>query len=238
MVRALSSPNPIAVVDAAVRSVLAAQGAVRGLAFDGHRTEVFGGRLLALRHAEALPAATRTVGVAPGTVVTPLARDLLKSRAIAVRWIGKQDVAQVKHPGEWAFAIEGATESGTIAALRRVLLEDDWSELSGSLPAVARWVAAESVRGALVVTDDASVAVWRACRIAGVRAACPADPDAVARAAGRLGLNLLVVEPAGKSISWMRQLALTLRRGGAPVPPQECELVESEREECRCGSPR
>jgi hypothetical protein len=32
-------------------------------------------------------------------------------------------------------------------------------------------------------------------------------------------MNLLVVEPAGKSISWMRQLAKAFRSAGAPRVP-------------------
>jgi hypothetical protein len=209
----------IAEVDAAVRSVLATQG--RGPQV-GHReagSEVFGERLFALRHAEALGGETREVRVAAATVVTPLARDLLKKRGIAIRLVSKTEVARVKNPGEWGFAIEGSAGSGMVAALRRGWLEEDWSELGASLEEAVQWVVEVPDRGALVVSDEASVAVWRACQVAGVRAASVAEPDAVARAVRRLGVNLLVVEPSGKSISWMRQLGLTFRRAGAPVPP-------------------
>src|SRR5258708_40219297 len=74
----------IAEVDAAVQSVLATQG--RGPQ-GGHGEagpEVFGERLFALRHAEALGGGTREVRVAAATVVTPLARDLLKKLGIAI----------------------------------------------------------------------------------------------------------------------------------------------------------
>jgi hypothetical protein len=217
----------IAEVDAAVRSVLATRGrgAEGDRPADADGAKVFAGRLFALRHAEALAGATREVRVAAGTVVTPLARDLLRKRGIAIRLVSKAEVARFKHPGEWGFTIasEDPAESGMIAALRRAWLEDDWMELEASLDLAARWVIEDPHRGALVVSDEASVAVWRACQIAGVRAASVHEPDAVARAVRRLGVNVLVVEPSGKSISWMRQLGLTFRRGGAPVSPGEFE---------------
>lgn len=224
----------IAEVDSAVRAVLATLG--RGPRPDRREAggDVFADRLFALRHAEALPSSTHEVRVAPGTVVTPMARDLLKKRGIALRLVAKGELAGVKHPGVWGFAIEGPAESGTIAALRRVLLDEDWAELESSPDEAARWVAEAPERGALVVTDEASVAVWRACQVDGVRAACVVDPDAVARAVRRLGVNLLVVEPSGKSISWMRQLGLTFRRTGAPSVPARFDREEGR----RCGSPR
>jgi hypothetical protein len=224
----------IAQVDAAVRSVLATRGRGPRTERRGVETEVFAGRLFSLRHAEALAGGTREVRVAAGTVVTPLARDLLKKRGVAIRLVSKGEIARVEHPGEWGFAIEDGTGSGMVAALRRGWLEDDWRELGASLDEAACWVAEAADRGALVVSDEASLAVWRACQIAGVRAASVADPDAVARAVRRLGVNLLVVEPSGKSISWMRQLGLTFRRAGAPAPPEGLDREER----YGCGSPR
>src|SRR4051812_36476955 len=91
----------IAEVEAAVRSVLATRGHGPRTEQTEAGTEVFAERLFALRHAEVLTAATRAVRVAPGTVVTPLARDLLKRRGIAIRLVSKGEVARVTHPGVW-----------------------------------------------------------------------------------------------------------------------------------------
>jgi hypothetical protein len=234
-----SSLSRIAAVDAAVRAVLGTAGRGREDRTRESQPEpdpgltVFAGRLLAHRHAESLPAATRAIGIAPGTVVTPLARDALKGRAITVRFLSRGEFSQTRDPGEWGFAIDEPSDAGPglIAAMRRGWIEDDWTELEGSPERAARWVLDRPHRGALVVTDEASVAVWNACRIDGVRAASAADPDAVARAVRRLGVNLLVVEAPGKSISWMRQLGQTFRRGGAPSPPHDLEVS-------RCASPR
>src|SRR5262249_16808557 len=114
-----------------------------------------------------------------------------------------------------------------------------WTELEGAPGTAARWLAEDPQRGALVVTDEASVAVWRACQIAGVRAAAAADVDAVARAVRRLGMNLLVVEAPGKAISWLRQLGATFRRAGTPVALRpDVMTTDARKEACRCESPR
>jgi pyruvate/2-oxoglutarate dehydrogenase complex dihydrolipoamide acyltransferase (E2) component len=190
-----TAPALIAEVDAAVRSVLATQGRDCEATLGGPACGVgrFAGTLFSLRHAEAVAAGTREVRVAPRTVVTPLARDLLKQRGIALRQVAEGEAARVVHAGEWAFANEGAAESGLVAALRRALLDESWIALEAPPGAAARWVAEAPHRGALVVTDEASVSVWRACQVAGVRAASADDPDGVARAVRRLGVNLLVV---------------------------------------------
>jgi hypothetical protein len=163
------------------------------------------------------------VQIAPGTVITPLARDMLKRLGIAIRLTSASHSAMALARGEWAFAIE--TESGTTHALRRALLDDPrpWAELEASLEAVIAWLLGEPGRGAMVITGDAAVAVWRSCQVPGVRAASAAEPADVARAVSSLGINLLVVEPAGKPIAWMKQLGTAFRQSGAPVAPQDLE---------------
>ncbi len=71
----------------------------------------------------------------------------------------------------------------------------------------------------MFITFDAAVTVWRACQVRGVRAAAAVEPGDVYRAARTLGLNMLVIEPSGKSISWMRQMGSAYRQAGAPRVP-------------------
>lgn len=207
-------------VEAAVRSVLFDR---RGGSEAKRRDELFADRLLSLRHAEALPAGVREVRVAPGTVVTPLARDFLKQRGIALRIVARAEAEGAREPGEWGLAI--GVDSGAVSALRRALLDEarPWFDLGDASDAAARWVAVSPSRGALLLAEEASVTVWRACRIPGVRAALACDVDAVDRAIRRLGVNLLVVEPAGKSISLMKQMSRIYRNAGAPRTPRGLE---------------
>jgi hypothetical protein len=220
----------IAEVDAAVRSVLRLGPESREARSNG-----FAGRLLALRHVELVAPGQHEICVAPGTVVTPLARDLLKRRGITLRQVAVEQGERVSRIGEWGLAIDASAASGVVAALRRALSEEMWSELEPTSGSAARWVAEAAHRGALLLTAEASVAVWQACQVAGVRAAVADDPDAVARAVRHLGVNLLVVEPLGKSISWVRHLGATFRSAGAPVRPPG---IDDRTEGCRCGSPR
>jgi len=181
------------------------------------RSEVFVERLFALRHAEAVDGGSDEVRVLAGTVVTPLARDLLRRRRIGLRVVSgrEAELARGRDRGEWGFAID--SRSGQVEALRRLLLGGrDWAEIE---PDSAGWVTGGAGRGAFVIADEASVATWRASRVEGVRAASVCDPDAVSRAIRHLGANLIVVEPAGKSIYLLKQIGERFRLGGAPRVP-------------------
>ena len=198
---AIARDAEIARVLDAVRWVLGGVARSRSV-----QPSVFPERLLALRHVESLAAGDRELCVAPGTVVTPLARDELKRRGIAVRWISRHEVDAVSRRGEWAFVIEG--EGGVLSALRRSWLDgaEGWRELA-ALPDAVRWVAESGERGVLLVTEQAAVAVWRANQVAGVRAASAETSAAVDRAIRSLGVNLLAVEPEGKPLPLLKQLA-------------------------------
>ncbi|AMV38034.1 hypothetical protein [Planctomyces sp. SH-PL62] len=230
--------DPIRAVDEAVRSVLAGLFASRtrplarpnpvpAKAPATPSESVFTDRLFSLRHAEALAADAGSVRIAAGTVVTPLARDLLKRRGIVVRLAGAAEVAAAPR-GEWAFAVEPG--AGWLDALQRSFLEDAglWRELEASVDAAVEWLEGGEGRGVFLVTSDGATAVWRACRAPGVRAAFAAEPADVHRATQTLGANLIVVDPAGKSIAWIKQLATAFRRAGAPR-----DLIETCREDGR-----
>jgi hypothetical protein len=210
-------------VNAAVMAVLAEFGRSRRAADRGTRGpsdgHVFVDRLFSLRHAEALGDGRAEVRLAAGTVVTPLARDFLKRQRVAIRVVSAReaDGFRARAAGEWGFAIE--SRSGQAEAIRRALL-DDWAEVGPDAVAAAHWVVDGQGRGALVVADEASVASWRSGRVEGIRASTVTEPEAVTRSVRHLGANLIVVEPAGKSIYLLRQLAERFRRGGAPVAPE------------------
>jgi len=220
-------PDPISIVAAAVRAVLDDR---LGSARSDRRASapVFADRLFSLRHAEALMPGTSVLRVAPGTVVTPLARDLLKRQGVVVQLAGIAEFEATAR-GEWAFAIDSG--HGPVEALRRSLLEDAgrWAELGPSIGAIAGWIQASEGRGVLLATTDGAVAVWRACQAPGVRAALATEPDDIRRASRTLGANLIVVEPAGKSPSWLRQLATAFRQAGAPRVPEHASWYEETR---------
>ena len=183
--------------------------------------DVFVDRLFSLRHAEAIGDVDE-IRVVAGTVVTPLAKDLLKRRRIGLRFVSGREAALARslHEGEWGLAIE--SRSGQVEAIRRMLL-DDWSEVGPDPVEAAHWIIEGDGRGAFVVTDEASVATWRASRIEGIRPSTVADPEAVSRSIRALGANMIVVEPSGKSIYLLKEIGERFRRGGAPVIPEWLE---------------
>jgi len=212
----------LAEVDAAVRAVLSDRFASAGTYASKRQeigTDIFAGRLLSLSQAEALVSGTKAVKVAPGTVITPLARDYLKHRGITVQFVAKGEVERTRNLGEWGFAID--SHSGVIEAFRLGLLSEneDWHEVGTTLEHAITWLTENDRRGVMHLTDEASVAVFRGCQSPTVRAALAYDVESASRAVRRLGVNLLVVEPSGKSIAALRQLALTFRRAGGPVAP-------------------
>jgi hypothetical protein len=194
----------------------------------GNECHTFCENLFAVRHVEALPSATRVVRMPAGTVVTPLAAELLGQRGIFIRPIGQAVMASAAR-GEWAFAISPQAELSTVQALCRSLLEDShvWHELEPTLERVTSWLVEREGRGAMFITFDAVVTVWRACQVRGVRAATAVEPAEVRRASRALGLNLLVLEPSGKSIHLMKQMGTAFRQAGAPRIPDELREDQS-----------
>ena len=215
--------NPTwAEVNAAVLAVLAgwnrAAGRGRSPMCDGQaRPEVFADRLLGVRRAAGLLDRAE-VRVLPGTVITPLARDLLRRQGVAVRVASGRDAAAARAQdlGEWGFAIEGTRQTGLAEALRQHWLDDGWVAIEGEAPA---WVAEAEGRGAVILADEAAPAAWRANRVEGIRAASVGDVDEAARAIRHLGANVLVVEPIARPVHLIRQIARHFRAAGAPVAP-------------------
>ena len=224
----MNLPGPSLIdVDAAVKAVLAEMFPVHRKAggldtYQKPGVEVFAGSLVSLNQAEILSPSIFELLIAPGTVVTPLARDYLKRRGVAIRFVARSEVARVRNAGEWGFAIESERNRGILEAFRRGLLDgaECWLEVGASVDDAMNWVAEAEGRGALVLADEASAAVYRACRRPLVRASTAIDVDSVSRAVRALGINLLVVEPAGKSIAFMQQLGRAFRRHGGPTVPE------------------
>jgi hypothetical protein len=230
--RARAGDDPIGEVDAAVRAVLAERKSVLRPATQADG-QVHLDRLFSVRHAEALPRGTKILRIGPGTVVTPLARDLLRRQGISIL-LGLPEPTKAAD-GEWAFSIAIHSEGGILQALQRALIEDprSWIALPAGLPAATAWLQAATGRGVLFVTPEPAVVVWKACQVPGVRAALVHEAAEVHNATRGLGVNLLVIEPTGKSISWIKQLGQAFRRSGAPRLPEELRLEEDPCESLR-----
>lgn len=251
-VRSFERDDLITAVEAAVRAVLAERDgsaivraalAPRSVGHSAARPAItrpasdclfFAEKLLSVRRLESLPSRIRVIQIGPGTVVTPLAALELKRQGIT---IGRRPMTVCPSDGgatpaltesRWAIAVD--SKLGTVQAWRRALLQDasPWCEINASLDEVACWLLDEEGRGAMWVTPEVALTVWRSCRVPGVRAAAAAEPTELRSAARSLGMNLLVVDPAGKSIGWLKQLASAFRLAGPPRLPENL-LAEGQR---------
>lgn len=203
----------IAQVEQAVRAVLAEFGRARSNVSPGRNT-TFPGRLLAQRHVESLDPAIRAIDVSPGTVITPLARDLLKRRGVEVRWVSQE----AAHPsGRFALAID--TVSTLAGPWKRALLAGSgrWEEVPAE--AMTDWLIAGPDRGLALLTDRAALRVWEACQRPGVRAAAVADSIGLAQAIAEIGLNAMVIGPLGQTLHSLKSLADAFERAGVPRGP-------------------
>ena len=117
--------------------------------------------------------------------------------------------------------LRSRSESGLIAgaaADRCWTIRRRWSEVEPSLEA-RRGLAGRRARDEepCVITDEAAVAVWRACQVPGVRAASAVEPADVSPGGAQPGGEPAAWSSRRASRSrWIRQLAATFRHGGAP----------------------
>ncbi len=169
------------------------------------------GRLSGVRH----------VVLAPGAVVTPSVKDELRRRGVTV-------VFENRSLGRTLPSVELAVAVAETRFNPQPLVQAIDTDVSvaafdsgRSLLVATRCLAAEvTERGrlGLLFTENPTAAVCLLNRFPGVRAAMSCDPDTTRRAVGGIGVNVLVVDPAGES---EEKLAATLR-AFVEAGPREC----------------
>lgn len=170
----------------------------------------------------AVPPGTRRVRIAPRAIITPSARDALRTRNIefvrdtgssassaVVRWQLLQTVAV---PQVDKLTAE-ATSTGT--AWDRRLLGLPAEAARQGVSALCRAEAA----GVLVLSSEPELVVCLANRNDKVRAAVASGPACVTRIRKSLGANLLAINPAGHSYFELKNLLRAIASGGAPAVP-------------------
>ena len=219
--RAFDLADPIKKVDEAVRAVLAELNGPSRVSKGVRLPGLSSDRLFSLRHAEALPPGTRIVQVGPGTVVTPLARDLLKRQGITIRLVASRANRWASARGEWGFAIEA--DGGARDDRRRCGGPCSRTRVPGSSSSPRSSPSASWLRGRDGSRGHADhgrggargLEVVPGCRASGRRR--PRSPAEVDRAVQSLGMNLLVVEPAGQ-VDLLDQAARRRPSGSAGRP--------------------
>jgi hypothetical protein len=163
----------------------------------------------------------RRVVVGKKAVVTPAARDLLKQHNITIS--RSADATGANRP---ALAVAVCETSWDPAALVRLV-----APLAAGIERLAKTGLASVVaeltdtvvkdgRLGLLLSGKPDVACCLANRRPSVRAAVARDRDEVAQAVRNLGMNLLVVDPARRSLFQLGQMVKQfLQAGAAQCPP-------------------
>jgi hypothetical protein len=183
--------------------------------------EAFSGSLVLERHAAELGGHVRELVVSPRTVITPLAREILKKKGIATRWAGTSnwpgDIG--RKAGEWAvLRIAGDAQSLAVESTLAGRSGEGWDLVGPGLEAALAWQAEKPHRHLAALAEVACITVWRLNQ-AGLRAAEVRTALEVERVARQFAPHCIVVEPARLPIHESRQIFHTWRRLGVQAEP-------------------
>jgi hypothetical protein len=176
----------------------------------------------------------REVLLPPGTVVTPLAWEHLRTNGISIK---RQPTETPTAPrGRWGFAQERPhpmVQSAVQALDREGLPFQELTAPGEAEP--CRWarsladcVARGECQGGVVFCQDPGLACCVSNKVAGLRAVPVATVAQAARATLTLGANLVAVEMPGRTFFEVRQILRILGGAGNPVCPPgvACTLQE------------
>lgn len=187
----------------------------------------FPGKLLLERHAVSLPESTRQIVTTPSTVVTPLAREILRKRGVAVR-ISNASSMGSPNPviaGEWA--VVRLCDSPQAQSLESMLIGrggEGWIGFDAAAEAAAGWIETQPAGHLAVLAQSAAHALWWLIR-QGVRAAQVQASADVERIVSEFAPRCLVIEPARLPIHESRQIYRAWRALG--VQPSKSIATDS-----------
>jgi len=178
-------------------------------------------RVVTLQTLEGQLAGVRRVVLRPDAVVTPSVRDeLIRHNVMVVRGTTSRQscprpaplvvgtAATDRDPEAWVKAAEQS-----VGAARRLAT----GELTAVVEELVGAVTSAPVL-AVLLTGQPAAALCLANRYAGVRAAWGTDQRAVKHAVDSIGANVLVVDPAGRSLFEIGTIVRQFAEGG----PREC----------------
>ncbi len=167
-------------------------------------------------------AGVRKLVVTKKAVITPAARDLLKQHKITI-----SRGAESARGGKPGLVVAVAdTQSDPAALIRLVAPQTSGVERlakTGVVTVVSELADAVTKDGrlGLLLSGQPHVACCLANRLPGVRAAVARDRDEVLQAVDSLGLNLLVVDPARRSLFQLGQMVKQFLESGPAHCPAE-----------------
>ncbi len=166
----------------------------------------------------------RRVVIGKGAVLTPAARDLLRQHNIAVS--RSTDAMGANKPALVVAVSDSASDPAELVRLVAPLASSIERLAKTGLATVVAELTDTVVKDGrlgLLLSGKPDVACCLANRRPGVRAAVARDRDEVAQAIGNLGLNLLVIDPARRSMFQLGQMAKQFLQAGSAKCPAALE---------------
>ncbi len=236
------------VVERLVReSTLSANGALRGSATTPESSLAAGpsfaagqgltDRVVTLASLETLSGSPSSIVVRPDAILTPAARDVLAQRGIRVERGQPVAAGTVKQGPRLLVASGGDTpwRAGMLAHVERAIPAA--ALLSPATPVAAVRELAERLDAehplAVLLTDQAALALCLANRHQALRAIAPTSLDELQRASAQVGANLLVVDVPRLGVFAGGQLVRAFWQAGAQAAP--AELAPPAKSKCGCG---
>jgi len=176
----------------------------------GHRDElILSGRVVALADVEGRLDGVRRLTIATGAVVTPSVRDRLRASGITlVRRAADRIVQNTKIALTVAVAEAQYDASSLVAALAHDghdVERENETRLGALLARLGDRLATDHAL-AVLLTGEPAAALWLANRRRNVRASLGIEHEGISAAVRSIGANLMVINPAGKSVTALRRL--------------------------------
>jgi hypothetical protein len=167
----------------------------------------------------------REIVLGTKTIVTPLALDFLKGKRVAIRRDDKACDNGVS-PSHWGIAVE--SPSSIVSAAMKALFQDGRTLIAlenargdgiGWIRSIASQVVRGQPPGALIVSEQPSLAACIANKIPGIRAASVSQAAEIGSLNAVLSPNLFALTATGRTFFELRQL-LKLATSSPPACPE------------------
>jgi hypothetical protein len=192
------------------------------------------GRVLSLADLQHSLNGHRELVLAPGTVITPLAAEELRTNGITITRSSPEKPTAPRQT--WGYAEERPhplVRSAVQALVREGVALKELSPPGEAEPcrwarAVAECVGRGECHGGVVFCQDVGLVCCVANKVAGLRAIAVVTVQQAARATLSLGANFVAVELPGRTFFEVRQILRSLCVGGEPACPSgvACTLRE------------
>ncbi len=212
-------------IEKVVREVFRRLGEVSNLAAPNlpeHAAErMLAGRVITFEEIDGKLDGVKTIVIEANAVVTPSAKDYLRQHGVRITTVatsagGRNNVTTALGTLVLGIAAARFPAAGFCERLSRqgieveTLHEANWLAEIDAMCDIVR----KGTRIGMFISEETAAVVCLANRQGGVRAAAASSLGELRRAIDSIAVNLIVVDPTGRSVHEILQMAATLRQAG------------------------